>query len=148
MIFDSMKNCSLYYSLNSRFERAFNYLNSTDLAALEAGKHVVDGDDIFVNVVEGELKQPQDALLEVHNTYADIQVVIKGVESFGWRDRKECNEPREGFNEEKDVQFFLDEHQTRFMLHEGQFAIMLPEDGHAPMIGEGAIKKLIVKVRM
>jgi beta-galactosidase beta subunit len=33
-----------------------------------------------------------------------------------------------------------------FDLHVGQMAIFLPEDGHAPMIGEGKIKKCIVKV--
>ncbi len=35
-----------------------------------------------------------------------------------------------------------------FKLTAGQFAIFFPEDVHAPMIGEGTIKKLIIKVRL
>jgi biofilm protein TabA len=35
-----------------------------------------------------------------------------------------------------------------FELTDGQFAIFFPEDVHAPMIADGVIKKLIVKVRL
>jgi beta-galactosidase beta subunit len=34
-----------------------------------------------------------------------------------------------------------------FELTDNQFAIFFPEDVHAPMIGEGVIKKLVVKVK-
>ena len=33
-----------------------------------------------------------------------------------------------------------------FQLTNGQFAIFFPEDVHAPMIGEGNIKKMVIKV--
>ena len=38
--------------------------------------------------------------------------------------------------------------QTYYTLRPGQFTMLLPEDGHAPMVGEGSIRKIIVKVRM
>ena len=146
MIFDSLKNSELYNSINPRFARAFEYLKNTDLAALEAGKHPVDGDRIFVNVQERDLKKPEDAKLEVHNKYIDIQVVIRGTETFGWNERRACTQPQGEFDAEKDIQFFADDKQTYYTLHEGQFTILFPEDAHAPMIGEGQIKKIIVKV--
>jgi len=31
-------------------------------------------------------------------------------------------------------------------LNERQFAIFFPEDAHAPMLGEGAVRKLIFKL--
>ena len=37
--------------------------------------------------------------------------------------------------------------QTFYTLRPGQFTILFPEDGHAPMIGEGDVRKIIVKVR-
>ena len=37
---------------------------------------------------------------------------------------------------------------TFFQLTDGQFAIFFPEDVHAPMIGEGTIKKLVIKVKI
>jgi beta-galactosidase beta subunit len=35
-----------------------------------------------------------------------------------------------------------------FKLSENQFAIYFPDDVHAPMIGEGMIKKMVIKVRV
>lgn len=147
MIFDSLKNRALYYAVSPRLKRAFDYIVSTDLAALEAGKHAIEGDDIFVNVIECELKKPADAKLEVHNTYIDIQVVVSGIESFGWSERADVKHPQSAFDAEKDIQFFDDPAQTYYTLKPGQFTILMPDDAHAPMVGDGAVKKLIVKVR-
>ncbi len=147
MIFDSLKNRALYYALCPRFERAFDYIASTDLAALEAGRHTIDGDDIFVNVIECDLKKPEDAKLEIHDKYIDIQVVVSGLESFGWSERADVRRPLGDFDAEKDIRFFDDTPQTYYTLRPGQFTILMPDDAHAPMVGEGRVKKLIVKVR-
>ena len=45
MILDSLENRARYYALNPRLEKAFDYLLSTDLGALPAGRHAIDGDD-------------------------------------------------------------------------------------------------------
>ena len=39
MILDSLENRARYYALNPRLEKAFDYLLSTDLGALPAGRH-------------------------------------------------------------------------------------------------------------
>lgn len=148
MIFDSLKNCSLYYGISPRLRQAFEFLNNTDLAALEAGKHPVDGDNIYINVMERELKKPENAKLEVHNEYIDIQVLVKGeAESFGWSERADVKLPLGDFDTVKDIQLFDDKPQTYYTLRPGQFTILLPDDAHAPLVGEGTVKKVIVKVR-
>ena len=68
-------------------------------------------------------------------------------ESFGWSDRKALKEPVGEFDAQKDIQFFDDEPQTYYTLRPGQFTVLFPEDGHAPMVGEGTVRKIIVKVR-
>ncbi|MBP3355980.1 MAG: YhcH/YjgK/YiaL family protein [Rikenellaceae bacterium] len=146
MILDSTKNWQLYAAVNPLFGKVFDYLNSVDLNTLEEGKHVVDGDNIFLMINNRDLKKPEDAALEVHNKYIDIQIVIAGEETFGYKDRAECTSPRSEFNTEKDILFYDDNPTTYFTLHEGQMAVFFPEDGHAPMIGNGKIKKCIVKV--
>lgn len=149
MILDSLSNCARYHSLNPRLKKAFDYIASTDLEALEAGKHPIDGDDIFVNVMEVDLKKPADAKLEIHNVYLDIQVLVRGREErFGWSMRADVCRPLGEFDTGKDIQLFDDEPQTYYTLRRGQFTMLLPEDAHAPMVGEGPIKKIIVKVRM
>lgn len=144
-----MKNAELYYSLCPRLEKAFDYIRQNDLASFELGKHIIDGEDIFVNIMERDLKTPAEAKLEIHNVYADIQILLLGdEEGFGWTERQHLNDPMDSFNEAMDVQFFNDAHQTQYTLKKDQFTILLPEDAHAPMIGEGQVKKAIVKVRL
>ena len=36
--------------------------------------------------------------------------------------------------------------QTYYTLLPGQFTVLFPDDGHAPMVGEGHVRKIIVKV--
>lgn len=149
MIVDTLANAEAYFGLHPRLERAFTYLNNHDLSKLPLGRHLIDDDDIFINVQEVELKAPQDAPLEVHNTYIDIQVLIDGAEQerMGWRPRADCQRPTGDFDREKDVRFFSDPHRFEIGVRRGEFAIFLPEDAHAPMIGQGRVRKAIVKVR-
>ena len=148
MILDSLKNSALYENVNPRMKKAFELIASTDWTTMETGIHELDGKDIYVNVMERELKQKSDAKLEVHNEYIDIQVLVPGKEeAFGWSERKDLRMPQGEFNAEKDIQFFDDVPQTYYTLRPGQFTVLFPEDGHAPMVGEGTIRKIIVKVR-
>ena len=135
MIFDSLKNSALYYPVSPRLEKAFGFIASTDWETMEPGIHELDGKDIY-------------AKLEIHDAYIDIQVLIRGEqETFGWSERADLRKPLGEFDAGKDIRFFDDEPQTFYTLRPGQFTIFFPEDGHAPMIGEGNVRKIIVKVR-
>ena len=148
MILDSLKNSALYENVNPRMKKAFELIASTDWTTMETGIHELAGKDIYVNVMERELKQKSDAKLEGHNEYIDIQVLVTGKEeAFGWSERKDLRMPQGEFNAEKDIQFFDDVPQTYYTLRPGQFTVLFPEDGHAPMVGEGTMRKIIVKVR-
>lgn len=146
MIIDSLKNHRTYAGLHPRFAKAFEYLMHADFVSLPDGRNEIDGDAMFVMMNRGSLKKPENALLEVHNKYIDIQLVIDGTETFGWTERSELASPRGEFNAEKDILFFDDKPRTSYTVHSGQMSIFFPEDGHAPMIGEGNITKCIVKV--
>lgn len=146
MILDSIKNAELYYSLSPLVKKAFDWLAKTDIKSLSTGRHDIDGDNLFVNVMDVDLKPRHEAALEVHNCYVDIQIMYGGQEEYGWAERCDCQSPREEFNSEKDVQFFNDAPQTIFALKGQQFVIFFPEDAHAPMLGEGSVRKLIFKL--
>ena len=146
MILDSLKNKAQYAALHPRFQTVFDFIDNNDVAALPCGRHDIDGDNLFVNVMDIELKPDHEAALEVHNRYIDIQIMIGEQERYGWSERCDCHTPREEFNTERDVQFFNDKPQTIFALNQRQFAIFFPEDAHAPMLGEGKVRKLIFKL--
>jgi biofilm protein TabA len=150
MVIDSLAAASRYASLYPLFAKAFAYIASTDLAALEVGKFDIDGDTIrgIVSDKNGVTAAESTAKFECHNAHIDIQVCIRGNETIGWKPRTSCIQPKGEYNPEKDVMFYNDAPDTYFNLTGGQFAIFFPEDVHAPMIGEGAIKKLVIKVKI
>jgi biofilm protein TabA len=150
MIIDSLENASKYASLNPLFAKAFAYINSTDLAALEPGKFDIDGDKLrgIVSDKNGMTPPESVAKFECHNAHIDIQVCIRGKETLGWKPRGTCVSQRGEYNAEKDVLFYDDAPDMFFGLTGNQFAIFYPEDVHAPMIGDGMIKKLVIKVKI
>ena len=85
---------------------------------------------------------------ECHNKAIDIQVLISGVEEFGWKPREKCTVENGPYNAEKDTQLYTAAPDMYFELTDGQFVIFFPEDVHAPMIGTDEIHKLVVKVKI
>lgn len=149
MIIDSMANASRYATLHPLLADAFAWIAATDLEAAADGKSdIADGLKAIISTAQGKTTEASTAKFECHNRNIDIQLCIRGTETIGWRPRGECQQPNGDFQEEKDVQFYHDAPHTFFQLQAGQFAIFFPEDVHAPMIGDGEIKKLVVKVRI
>ena len=146
MIIDSLKNSDRYKQLNPHFKQAFEYIRSLDFSKLEAGKIVLKENALIVNVSDTKLKSKPDAKLETHNKYIDIQVPVSASESFGWKERSICTNITAPYNAEKDIEFYGDTPTTYFTLQPEEFAIFFPEDAHAPCVGEGDIRKIIVKV--
>ncbi len=148
MIIDTLNNAGRYANLHPGFKTAFDYLTAADLNALETG--IIDvAEGVKIIVAEGEARTPEAAVktFECHNKNIDIQLLINGTETIGWKPRADCsNVQGEGYSEENDILFFEEAADTFFTLHPTQFVIFYPEDVHAPMIGEGLIKKLVVKV--
>jgi YhcH/YjgK/YiaL family protein len=150
MIVDTLPNAGTYFSLHPLFAKAFDYIGKTDLHTIEMGRYEIDGDNlkaIFSNK-KGMTAAASIAKFECHDHHIDIQLCINGIETIGWKPRGNCVMSNGSYNAEKDVQLFYDEPDMYFQLHKGQFAIFFPEDVHAPMIGEGDIKKLVIKVKI
>ena len=150
MIIDSLENASRYHCVHPLFAKAFAYIAATDLSSIEDGKYEIDGDNLraIVSNKKGMTAEESSAKFECHNKHIDIQLCISGVEKLGWKPRASCKEQKGEYNPEKDVAFYNDAPDTFFDLRDGQFAIFYPEDVHAPMIGEGVIKKIVIKVKL
>jgi biofilm protein TabA len=148
MIIDSLANAKKYYHLHKHFAKAFEFIFQQDLNTMEPGKYPVDGDEIHASFMNKDGLKAPDGKPEAHNNYIDIQVCPSGTETMGWKPRETCTSPKGEYNPEKDIIFYNDPPDTWFNLRAGQFAIFYPEDVHTPMIGEGPIKKLVVKIKM
>ncbi|HEX7367212.1 MAG TPA: YhcH/YjgK/YiaL family protein [Pelobium sp.] len=148
MIIDTLANADKYTSVHPLFAKAFEYIGATDLNAIEVGKYdIAEGLKAIVSDKAGMTAAESEAKFECHNQNIDIQVCIRGTENIGWKTRNECKEQKGDYNSEKDVLFFNDKPTMHFTLNDNQFVIFFPEDVHAPMIADGEVKKMVIKVR-
>jgi len=150
MIIDTIKNASRYFSVHPLFEKAFEYIANTDLQNTGVGQYKID-DDLLKAIFShknGMTVAESVSKFECHNKHIDIQLCIGGNEQMGWKPRETCITEHGAYNPEKDVLFYNEQPDMYFQLTGGQFVIFFPEDVHAPMIGEGEIKKLVIKVKI
>jgi biofilm protein TabA len=149
MIIDTLNNASKYFSLHPLFAKAFDFIQQTDLANAPDGKSdIAEGLKAIFSNKPGVTAEASVAKFECHNQHIDIQLCINGVETIGWKPKEKCMTENGGYNPEKDVQLYHEQPDMYFQLTNGQFAIFFPDDVHAPMIGEGEIKKLVIKVKL
>lgn len=149
MIVDSLQNAAKYFGLHPNFKKAFHYVDQTDISTLKEGAfEIAEGLKVIVIVGQGATKEESIKGFECHDKNIDIQISIKGPETFAWKPREKCISPNGEYSDERDVRFFHDKPDMFFELQEKQFAILFPEDVHAAMIGEGTLKKIVIKVKI
>ena len=147
MVVDRLENLEKYASLNPLFAQAIDFLKNHDLNALEVCKIELDGKDLVVNVAQTGPNTKEEAKLETHNVFIDIQIPLSGVEIMGYTPGAECVPADAHYDEVKDLTFFEGLAQDYITVKPGMFAIFFPEDGHAPGITSTGVKKIIVKVK-
>lgn len=147
MIIDTLDNLGKYASVNPLFAKAIEYLEATDLKAQEVGKVELQGKDLVVNFSVAKGKTKEQAMLETHRNFIDIQIPLSCTEVMGYTPA--CNLPDGDYNAEKDITKFALPSEAYIPVHPGMFAIFFPQDGHAPCItDEENIRKVVVKVRV
>ena len=121
MIVDSFDYIACYKGLHPNLDKAIDWLNSHTLDALENGKTIIDGENVFVNVMDADLRDADGAAFEYHRRYADLQIDLTGAEHVGG------------------------------VLGGGRFAIFFPGELHKPSCkSEGCnhVRKAVVKILM
>ncbi|MCC6747108.1 MAG: YhcH/YjgK/YiaL family protein [Deltaproteobacteria bacterium] len=148
MLIDQLKNASLYYGLGAGIARALRFLEETDVTRLPAGRHELEGDEVYAIVQDYETKRPEQGAWEAHRKYIDVQYVARGSEQMGF---SHLGQLAAGpYDAEKD--FLRLEGPGEFLhLREGTFMILWPEDAHMPGMAVSApepVRKVVVKVRV
>lgn len=149
MIIDKIENAKRYFSLSEGIKKALQFIQSNNLTTIEAGKHVIDGDNVFAIVSEYEPLELEYAVLEGHRRYIDVQYIISGCEQMGYMPL-ENQTPVEEYDEESDCILF-EEDTPLVKMEAGMFAIFFPGDLHKPGVkhdDSGKVKKMVVKVKV
>lgn len=148
MILDSLKNIESYVALNPNFAKAVEFVKTHDLQSLPLGRNEICGDDVFANVMEAKPRTREEAPLEVHRKYIDIQIPISGDEVMGFTPLSEL--PEIDFDEASDAALYPVGLAAReyFNVKSDQFVVFFPQDGHAPAITAEPLKKIVLKVAL
>jgi YhcH/YjgK/YiaL family protein len=145
MILDTLDNAAKYANLKIGVSEAFGFLDQPGLADLPDGKYEIFGERVFAIVTRENGRRAEDGELEGHRKYIDIQYVISGEESMGWKPRKGLVNSV-AYDAEKDLEFFEGTPDSIVHVPPGSFVVFMPRDAHLPLIGSGAIHKVVVKV--
>lgn len=146
MIVDILANSNRYLPLHQGFTAAFAFLRRADLRNLAADRYEIDSDKVFAIVAKDFGRGKEEAQLETHEKYIDIQLILAGTDDMGWRPKSLCRLPAGDYDPEDDIQFFADAPSGRQAVTADMFAIFFPEDAHQPLVGKGQIHKVVVKV--
>lgn len=146
MIVDVLENAYRYLALHRGFAPAFEFLGRIDIKELPPGTYEIDGERVFAMVALEAGRRQEEALLETHEKYIDIQLVLAGTDTMGWLPKSQCQQAAGSYDPDTDLQFFTDKPETWLPISNGTFAIFFPEDAHMPLISSGQIHKVVVKV--
>lgn len=146
MILDVLENAHRYLNLHKGFAKAFEFLLRPDLKELPVGKYEIDGERVFAIVSEDHGRKKEDSLLETHEKHIDIQLVLSGTDTMGWKPKSLCKNPTGAYDPEEDIQYFTDEPDSWIATKSGFFVIFFPEDAHMPLISSGQLHKVVIKV--
>ena len=146
MIVDRLENCRRYAPLHTLFGKAFDFLREPRLCQLADGKHDIIGQQLFVIIARDPGRGRENAMLEFHRKYIDIQFVISHEDAIGWKPTNDCQRVSQPYDAEKDLGFYFDRPITWLSIPTGAFAIFFPEDAHAPLGVDGPVHKAVVKI--
>lgn len=146
MILDNISNIKKYKGIHKGLDKAIDYILSNDISNVEAGKQIIDGDNLYFISQEYDTKTYEDGKLEAHKKYIDIQYVISGEEYIGYNNISDLKVTTD-YIEEKDVTFYekdCDMHR----LSTGDFAIYFINDAHMPGVNDKTekVKKVVFKI--
>ncbi len=146
MILDSLENLKNYVSLNPNFEKVVEFIANNKLADLPLGRNEIMGDAVFANVMEVNPRTKDEAPLEIHRRYIDIQIPISADELMGYTPLAEL--PAPDYIEADDYALYSVGMEARdyFNVKNDQFVVFFPQDGHAPAITAVPLKKVVFKV--
>ena len=155
MIYDLTTNLSQYACLSPHFAAAIDWLTQTDLAALppDGNSIAIAGDDVFAIPQTYTTFTPAEQILESHQTYHDIQLLLDGEEHMRIVPAEAHPKIVDPYDAQRDAAFYDPAADgPDLLLTPERFLILTPEDLHGPnrTIGDTPRQntKVVVKVRV
>ena len=149
MVFGNIRDLSDYDFLPAAVQECFAYAASHDLSVYEKGSHPIDGDRLFVNIVEYETTAPEKRFWEAHRQYLALHLMLRGPEQIdvNFIDNME----QQTFVPKDDFLPLTGGPNGHAVLEAGDFLLCYPKDAHRTAVQVEQpvrIKKAIFKIRI
>ncbi len=139
-------NKSTYYE--GIFTKVNEYLSNLDLASFSLGRHDIDGDRLYVNILEYDTRPDEKCIWEAHRTYYDLHYIISGEEVI--KVGRVESDKIDSYNEEQDYVALTAKVDSSILCKEGDYLFLDPEDAHltGSMVGSqpSHVKKAVFKI--
>lgn len=151
MIFGNINHKNNTTIVLDEVKKCIKYASENNLIDFEKGSHEIDGENLFVNIVEYETTVKEDRFWEAHRKYLDLHLMLRGNERIALNfieNLEQCE-----FQEEGDFLPLNGEKvNSEVVLSPGDFLVCYPEDAHmTALIADSekeCIKKAIFKIKI
>lgn len=148
MIWGNIHNIQEYAFLKEKVKKCLAYALEHDLQSFEKGRYEIEGDDLYVNVVEYQTASVEERIWEAHKKYIDLHLMLCGQEQIDLSFIQ--NMKLKEYVEKKDFLPMDGAKNCSVVLHTGDFLVCDFSDGHRTGIaveGKESIKKAIFKIK-
>ncbi|EDS78392.1 conserved hypothetical protein [Clostridium botulinum C str. Eklund] len=147
MIYGNLNNKDTFKYLPKAILKIFDYAIENNLENFQLGKHEIDSDKIFVNIVQYDTTTVEKRFWEAHKRYLDVHVMLKGNERININFIDRLNKLE--YIEKEDFVALQGDFKSSVVLEKNDFLICYPEDAHmTALIAEKSenVKKAIFKI--
>lgn len=152
MIYGNINNLGDKNTYPEVVYRALEYLKSKDFNNIEPGKYEIEGNDLYLSIVDTKTDIVENKKAESHIKYLDIQFSPNGGEVMGFAIDEGNNVITENKLEEKDVlKYSVVKNEKFIKMNPNDFFVFYPWDIHRPSCTyteKKDIRKVIVKIKM
>ncbi|MBD1565954.1 YhcH/YjgK/YiaL family protein [Vibrio sp. SA48] len=139
-------------SVNNPLTAIIQQVSKIELSDLPDGISEIDGQDIFVNRIRSEAKAVEDSMLELHEEYIDVHLILSGSETIGFTLEQASQNYMQQHKFENDCEFSPYVENEQFItLNKNQYCVFYPKEWHRPMVKNhehsNTVNKVVIKIR-
>jgi YhcH/YjgK/YiaL family protein len=153
MIYDQLKNSSVYRNLLPGLAQAFDYLHSFRPGTPD-GKYPLDGDHVYALVQSYPSAPASGKKFESHQRYVDLQYMVSGQEIIQYIPLHllKITDPCTAKNDCTLYELAdTNATPTPLLMNAGDFSVLFPADGHKPGCSVAQpvpVKKIVLKIAL
>lgn len=149
MIVTTSKTIDENFGIEQELRKCYQFIKENDLSELQCGKYIIEGENLYVNIVNYQTKKAEECIWESHKKYLDVHYMISGCEKILLADVERMQVGQ--YFEDTDYVQMTGKEKGYTILEKEDLLVLFPKDAHMTgcFVNESqCIKKAIFKVKI